>query len=838
MSAQGTWGALMPWLGNLLTEKPINIRCNLAMLASDLAVADPDARAAMATMLARACDDVVRNNTADDAVLLDVLLRQRSAMDPASAAALNEDVMEQLLRLCRDWDPELAVDRLLRSDRKVEFLPPGIVAAAALGAARYLSRSDNTGPDRDIARERLTRIADVDQATPETGRGRLRAELSQQLRAMPRRERRLTIFALLQNAPSLLQASAEQAGAATAQEQDGAARAGRPKLRWLMFYAFAGALAISVGLTLLIGIAVAMASEEPSWFDSNLAWGAWARLMLVALLAGSLTSLLYTPSVGRKKLWWPAARRSLPPALGGAVGGILAIVYLTSSTLNDPESDNGLGVVFHNAGTELAQIGFALASVIWAAGWLAPTAVTFIRARLPDSGPLLSCICAGGAVLATVTIGCGLPLLLGWTNPSMMWAPLTVACTAASVAITAIEAETAPGTSPLAHAGRRASLQVIMFGVVVGYAVLLAPTIVGIAKHRMPSAGHIFLVPGSSEKDVEPGRVIKLAKQGDAPARVNVISAPGHKILQVGSGERTEFRIEPTATMCVDDCDPKSWQPMGSWLPMLLLPSAVHLGFKLQGTPVVPGSDRSISLPTAGPVTAKLESGVMYMLEVPTTSPSRYVDLALSSATGEFGSPAKLAVFNAERVPIPSNASTTLGRGKYLVCVYFGESDAPGCNPSLSSRMTLESGTVALTLNVRSGQPPMLEGTPLEDTMNQSASLIREVTPGTALALILAQPATLDLSLDNPAREPPLLLSVLEKAGTPVGDAEGWKPPDLSQLGASFKSPTLRRELAAGTYFVCVRLSYEVCKIPGKNHEPTPGSPPQPVRLVVKVSPP
>jgi hypothetical protein len=85
------WRALLPWIGDLASDgNPANVRCNVAMLAADLAArGDAESLAALADMVAKALDRVALGGSADDRLVSETVLAERGRLDPGKRQSLD-----------------------------------------------------------------------------------------------------------------------------------------------------------------------------------------------------------------------------------------------------------------------------------------------------------------------------------------------------------------------------------------------------------------------------------------------------------------------------------------------------------------------------------------------------------------------------------------------------------------------------------------------------------------------------------------------------------------------------------------------------------------------------
>jgi hypothetical protein len=800
-----TWQALAPWLGDLLGDQaPVHARCNLAMLAADLAPNDEQALEDLSRMVAQTFDKIVREVSTEERTLLDTLLLERVALPEEVQERLDSRVASQLETLISEWDPDHAYNALVRTGQSATtLLPPKIMADVVVFNARRLVALERNSPERDIHQRRLYQLARIDASAPEQLRSKWRALIRSQFEHIRRRQRRLALFGLMQVAPAWLRSSADGTAIANPAEMDAAARVGRPRHRWLIWQALLGAV-IGGGVLSLLILPLMIKFDNPlknftDFIDS------WVNLAIIGFPTGLLVGFFYTPSVGRQSDLLRTLWRALIPAAAGSIGVVFAVmIYIVWSP-----DELGLNAQFTNRPI-LTIVSLYVCSlvVLVVVTRLAPIMTRIVRERTVEGAAVLTTLFLAGPVIVVAMAICGTAILLHEATLTQIWPELMVAVAATATVVATVELETWPTLRREVPKAPRPGLLVASL-VACSLPVLLSLS--HLALRYLPwfrdqltvsapqrsgdqPVGHSYLVL--------PGHVLTLIAERDVPVRISV-DAGTHQALHVTSGNparATQFRLASGDQICVDRC--WGWPPMSEWLPSLFeIIAPLHLRAEAAQSPptvaktLIVEPDRTLSdTIEAGATNHMILQGEGLMS----------VKFAVEGA-GNHGDLPFVALYDgSKQLQLPYQELSSKGKtfeaeipgGDYILCVYFGDADTPGCDPKNTNREIFESGSANLQVTSRlishsssfAGQPLTLSGTAVKIVTNlySVAELIITSTSHVNVAV----------TKDSGQGQRDLYLSVLDKHKQRIlADQDDPDPPQLTV------------DLLPGIYFVCVSWS-------------------------------
>jgi hypothetical protein len=688
----GTWRNLTPWFGGLLSEQALQVRVNLAMLASDLAAEDPDAREALAAMLARTCDAVVRNGAADDRMLFETMMAERERFIGPEREALDHACMSQLQKLSEHWPSEQAVDMLVRDGQTASFLPVAILVDAVVASARELARPGQGGSEQDSARKRLVAVEELDRRATPDRRAEFREALYERLQSIPRKERRLALFALLQLAPGLVHLVAKPA------ELDSAARARRPSWPRFILYALVGAVAIGGVFPLFVASVVAPSGGILSGSEVG---SAFVSLFFIALASGLAAATAYTPSVGRREPFWRLLLRNGRPAFVGAAVFVFTLLCFVSDTVSQPDKENVLGLTFEHPEITFAILAVVVGIATFVIAWLTPHAVFRIRRQAPDADVSQAGFIVASIIVIVAALACGIPLLFGVTRPSQFWAPLSAACGCVGILIAAIEVETLPPLRRRRGIWPLGEMQILL---AIGYAVFAALIVTKVYWQSGPVDEHITVEARDQpdRKDFKPAHRITMSSA--QLVQVDVAAATPHRIISAANKKlQTTYLVQKDQTFCIDVC-PGGWYPMDQWLPALVFPAKISTELRVHGPSSVisPNSKQMLG---AAPLSAKLIPGVAYEFDVLNSGTQFRTEI---SGRGSQGNPAVFLLYNVlagDKYQPRSGPSRVfdgqLEPGTYAICAYFDASDETGCDLTDDKRVIFEGGTAQLVITAQ-----------------------------------------------------------------------------------------------------------------------------------------
>lgn len=597
-----TWQALTPWLNDLLrNDQAVHVRCNLAMLAADLATNDADARRALAEMLAQASDVVIRTGAAGDLLVLRQVLHERARLPGAAQTALDDEARQIMEHSSQHWSPERAVDAVLRINDMIGVLPISVAANAALNAARRMA-GNRDGRDRDAARTRLVQLLKLDRSLPKG----LRREFRECLRAGLERisskaERKRALFELLTAAPALLEPSAEGGpevvGGAV---RDAAARAGRPRWQWIVARS---ALAAGVACAVLTLLVAAISMLRDNGIDATA--GAYSNLpqdgfllLVIAFCTTLAVACTYTPSLQRATSPLRALRHATLPALAGAAMAVLLANLFLSSTLE-------MLVMAHDAAGWAAVpfrasmlLGVTVGLALLATAALAPSITRLTWSRLPNVSVLPQI--AFAPIVAVWTAACWVGAV--FEDASLLpafWPIVSVATMAANAVLVGIETETAPSLDVTPSKGPRWLPAPGWTALPIMLAASIAAVFAAYTVWRAPREVSLLdLAPGQARTvRVEKRRPLTILGRDDKPVSVSASAGLGASVLLRKDKGWTDpvptFVLAGRAVVCVVASEGRKQElSLEDWLSILIHPGLTLLTLRINEPAPAEGANR------------------------------------------------------------------------------------------------------------------------------------------------------------------------------------------------------------------------------------------------------
>ena len=575
----GTWQALTPWLQDLTRAPSPEVRLNVAMLAVDLAEVDADARTELARMLARTCDDMVLRGAFEDRLLFRKLAQERSRIPERQRNAVDQILRGELEKISDYWPPQRAVDVFFLEERAGILLPVRVLARAVEQDARDLSRaSQGQSADRARARLEVVNRADTPERAVHWWRCDLRRHLGERFQSLPTAERRQALFFLLQVAPNLLEPVGGLSIAGGA-ELDAAARAGRPPLRWAVLCSSLTALALSIGLTLIVAMTVPLSSETEGLPESSSAWLFAILMVSIGFASGLIIGPFYTPSMGRRESRPRTLVRVAWPAQALYIAGTAALGLIALLT-----RDDGLpGVLVFLVVLDVCVVGASL---------LLPYIITLLGDRAQAFGVIFFSYAIAGPVVAGATAVCSFAAALHVTGLNEFWAPAILVATCSAVVITTIELRTLPmGQSGTAPIWSRGSLTLFA---AVCYALVVIPASYALLAHKIkPDSNRITISSqGQITRTLDPERTITLVNESVDTLSIH-FSAEDHKVVLSTDPSKAllDLPLPPKEkkTLCIDRCPSETWPNLDHWLPLLILRTSA-INFSVDATLVRSGN--------------------------------------------------------------------------------------------------------------------------------------------------------------------------------------------------------------------------------------------------------
>jgi hypothetical protein len=694
----GTWGTVVARLGNIAEDRRPNVRSNMAILAGSLAPEDPEALEGLADIGTETIWQLLRDKQGAAEIVLAAVLDERRRLTPDLQTQLSDRIRERLMEAISETDADITSEDLLRLRRDaLVFVPVGLIAETIVSDARRLAtnwkgKGDPVERDRLVARLRTLQGIEAGGLTEQ--HAYLRSALGACLKQLSRGERKLVLFVLLRCVPTLLDPLPDGSLLVSRRSLEAAARVGRPRWITLAWQAAAGSIVTSLGLLLLVGLALAVGEWQNKIAVVEGA-GSWlSELVFVGIAASLPVALVYAPSLNRRLRVYSRLRRALVAGIAGSVGITVSVLPFVL----DHSATAALGLAVGSSEWPILAVLFAASVATFTlAIAVVPVAVRAAAVTREEYRRWHAIVLSIAPAVAMVTLICGAAWLAGVTLLSQLWPLLIVSCVAIAFVVVAIEFTTWPSRV----LQRQKQLPRWLRAATVAAVIPLVLPLIGVARFltlTLPQLNQRYDLTRTDDLNfsARPGQPVTLSFDAGAPLRLD-FTPDNHKIEIKINGKTSlghEFRVQDAtrSQVCVDECEPSMWPNLDHWLPTLVLSSRPPVDIRVRPVRIAANAIQHgtvapvrLSLNEAGSGVVTLAAGNSALL----TLPAEKNLLVVAKGMGDMQHTVMVAlyrtdkqdrIFPRDQVEGEDHFSRDLGAGEYRLCVYFGEADVVACD--------------------------------------------------------------------------------------------------------------------------------------------------------------